>query len=260
MSFYAKTFVFDGTASDSYGLFCAKRDSGGVDASPLGSEIEIIEDYVNRRETPYFYGVLFNSKLSFPISFFSETAIPRERVSEISRWLFGLPTYRQLKIIQDDMGDIYYNCMLTQNNLICIGNKVFGFESTVICDSPWAYGNDFTFTKSTVTGTVIINNNSDNSRYTKPLMTLEFSSGQSNVSVENTTDTGSDKMTFTSVSSGEIITIDNDLRTISSTVASIQNRFNGKYIYLVQGNNSITLTGNFSKFTVTYTPARKVGS
>lgn len=260
MSFYAKTFVFDGKASDFYGLFCAARDASGIDASPVGSEVEIIEDYVNRRETPYFYGVKFSSKLTFPISFFSEQAIPRERVSEISRWLFGLPTYRTLKIIQDDMGDVYYNCMLTQNSLIMIGNKVYGFESTVVCDSPWAYGNDITFSKTSATGMISINNVSDNSRYTKPIITLEFSSNQSNVSIVNTTDSGSSATTFTSVYSGETIIINSDLRTISSTEELIQNRFNGKYMYLVQGNNSITLTGNFSNFKIQYTPVKKVGS
>ena len=252
--------MFDGKTSDLYGLFCAKRDASGVDASPLGSEVEIIEDYVSRRESPYFYGVKFSTKLTFPISFFSETPIPRERVSEISRWLFGLPTYRQLKIIQDDMGDIYYNCMLTQNNLICIGNEVYGFESMVVCDSPWAYGKDFTFSKTNATGNIRVNNTSDNSRYTKPIITLQFSSGQSNISIENTSDTGSSKMIFSTITSGEIITIDCDLRTISSNRTGIQDRFNGKYIYLVQGINAITLTGVFASISIKYTPARKVGS
>lgn len=259
MSFYGKTFVFDGKASDIYGLFCAKRDASGVDASPLGSETEVIEDYVNRRDAPYFYGVLYNTKLTFPISFFSESPIPRERVSEISRWLFGLPTYRKLKIIQDDMGDIYYNCMLTQNNLVCIGNEVYGFESTVVCDSPWAYGKDFTFSKANVTGNIKVNNTSDNNRYTKPMITLNFSSGQSNVSVQNTSDIGSSKMTFSTVTSGEIITINCDQRIISSNRELIQDRFNGKYIYLVPGINLITLTGTMS-ITIKYTPAKKVGS
>lgn len=252
--------MFDGKTSDLYGLFCAKRDASGVDASPLGSEVEVIEDYVSRRESPYFYGVLFNTKLTFPISFFSECPIPRERVSEISRWLFGLPTYRQLKIMQDDMGDIYYNCMLTQNSLVCIGNEVYGFESTVICDSPWAYANDFTFSKTNATGNIRVNNTSDNSRYTKPIITLGFSNGQSNVSIENTSDTGSSKMIFSTVTSGEIITINCDLRTISSNKANIQDRFNGKYIYLVPGINAVTLTGIFSSISIRYTPARKVGS
>ena len=252
--------MFDGKTSDLYGLFCAKRDASGVDASPLGSEVEIIEDYVTRRETPYFYGVSFSTKLTFPISFFSECPIPRERVSEISRWLFGLPTYRQLKIIQDDMNNIYYNCMLTQNSLVCIGNEVYGFESTVVCDSPWAYTDEFTFSKTNISGNTRVTNISDNTRYTKPRITLEFTSDQSNVSVVNITDTGSSAMSFTTVTSGEIITMDCDLRTISSNRTGIQDRFNGKYIYLVQGINVITLTGIFSNITIRYIPARKVGS
>lgn len=252
--------MFDGKTSDLYGLFCAKRDASGVDASPLGSEVEVIEDYVSRRDSPYFYGVKFSTKLTFPISFFSECPIPRERVSEISRWLFGLPTYRQLKIIQDDMGDVYYNCMLTQNSLVCIGNEVYGFESTVVCDSPWAYTNDFIFSKTNTTGNIRVTNTSDNSRYTKPIIVLSFASNQSNVSVVNTTDTGSSAMSFTTVTSGEIITIDCDLRTISSNRTGIQDRFNGKYMYLVQGVNVITLTGTFSTISISYTPARKVGS
>jgi phage-related protein len=67
-------------------------------------------------------------------------------------------------------------------------------------------------------------------------------------------------MTFTTVFSGEIITIDTNLRMITSNKTLIQDRFNGKYMYLVQGNNAITVTGTIDVLTIEYTPARKVGS
>lgn len=260
MSFYGKNFLYNNISSEMYGIICASVDSSGQEISPAGNDVEIIEEYIMRRETPYFYGVSYTSKLEFPMSFFSEKPIPRQRVREIQMWLFGQSTYKKFKIMQEDMSDIYYNCIFTENSLICIGNEVYGFSTTAKCDAPWGWGDLVTLTKTNATGSFTIINQSDNIRYTKPTLNLTFSSNQSNVSISNTSDTGRDAMIFSTVTSGEIITIDNDLRIISSNRELIVDRFNGKYLYLIPNINNITITGMIGTFVVSYKPARKVGS
>lgn len=260
MAFYGKNFTYGGVASELYGLICATIDSAGSVTSSTGSDVTIIEEYLNRRETPYFYGVSFSQKLQFPIEFYSEDAIPRQRVSEIEKWLFGLSEYKKLKILQSDLSDIYYNCILTDASLVSVGNEVIGFKATAICDAPWAWGDEKTFKKTDATGAMSFTNQSDNTRYTKPTITLTFTSNQDEVTIVNTSDTGSTAMIFEDVTAGEIITIDCDLRMISSNRELIVDRFNGKYMYLLPNKNTITITGTVGTFEMSYLPARKVGS
>lgn len=260
MSFYGKNFIYDGISSEVYGLICASIDSSGSETSSAGSDVTIIEEYLNRRETPYFYGVSFPQKLEFSVGFFSEDAIPRERVSEIEKWLFGLSSYKEFRVIQEDLIDVHYNCIFTEGNLVIVGNEVFGFQATAVCDAPWAWGNAKIFTKTNATGTIYLNNQSDNTRYTKPLITLTFISAQDTVSIVNTSDTGSSAMVFEDVTVGEIIEINCDLRMISSNRELIVDRFNGKYMYLIPNTNVITISGTVGTFELSYIPARKVGS
>lgn len=260
MSFYGKNFIYDGVSSEIYGLVCASNDSSGVEISSAGSNISIIEEYITRRETPYFYGVSFPQKLQFDVGFFSETYIPREKVSEIEKWLFGLYSYREFVIIQEDLTGVHYNCIFTDGDLVCVGNEVVGFKATAVCDAPWAWGEEVSYVKTNATGTISILNKSDNSRYTKPIITLTFTSNQEEVSIINTSDVGSTAMIFEDVTTGEIIEIDCDLRVISSNRELIVDRFNGKYLYLVPNTNTITITGTIGTFELSYTPARKVGS
>jgi phage-related protein len=260
MSFYGKNFLYNGISSEVYGLICASIDSSGSETSPAGSDVTIIEEYLNRRETPYFYGVSFPQKLEFPVGFFSEEAIPRERVSEIEKWLFGLSSYKEFKIIQEDLIDVHYNCIFTEGSLVCIGNEVFGFQATAICDAPWAWGDTKVFRKTNATGAIYLKNQSDNTRDTKPIITLTFTSNQATVSIINTSDIGSSAMVFEDVTSGEVIEVDCDLRTVSSSEEGIVERFNGKYMYLLPDMNTITITGVIGTLEIAYSPARKVGA
>jgi len=148
MSFYGRVFTYNGISSEVYGLICASAESSGSVTSPAGSDISIIEEYINRRETPYFYGVSFPKKLEFPVSFFSETPIKREKISEIERWLFGSTTYKEFVIIQDDLLDVHYNVIFNEGELFCVGNEVVGIQATAICDSPWAWGDTKTYKKT----------------------------------------------------------------------------------------------------------------
>ncbi len=260
MSFYGKNFIYDGKSSELYNLVCASTTGGGEMLSSAGSNISIIEEFINRRETPYFYGVSFLEKLQFDISFYSEEPIPRQKVSEIEKWLFGLLEYKQLQIIQEDMEGIYYNCLFINPIIASVGNEVRGFHATCVCDAPWAWGEEITYTRSGATGSFTIINRSDNARYTKPTITLTFTSAQEDVSIINASDTGSTAMLFDEVAINEVIEIDCNLRTISSTETGIVDRFNGKYMYLIPDSNTITIVGTVGTFELSYIPAKKVGS
>ena len=298
MAFYGKNFIYDGKSSELYGLVCSNTQGGEI-LSPAGSNISVIEEYSVRRETPYFYGVSFPDKLQFEVEFYSEEEIPRQRVREIEKWLFGLSEYKEFYVIQEDMENIHYNCFFTNAILSCVGNVVYGFHATCICDAPWAWGEEVTHVKEDIDGEFTITNTTDNTRFTKPTIKLYFDSDYDEVSIENLTIIDSDDedfglisvayssaydwgsitsaasetedfgdltsfssnaMVFDTITDGELIEINTDLKLITSNKDSIVDRFNGKYMYLIEDENTIDISETISRVEITYTPARKVGS
>jgi len=103
MSFYAKSFGYAGEVSELYNLQIASIDSGGATTNPGSGGVEIIDQFILRRPVPFFYGVKYTQKMSFPISFFSTDEIIAVDLSYIQRWLFGRLNYQPLIIIESDM-------------------------------------------------------------------------------------------------------------------------------------------------------------
>ena len=66
MSFYGKTFIYDNTPSEVYGLYILDFEtSGGYNESEAGSVVEPIEEWVYRRSKSYHYGNIMNTPLEF---------------------------------------------------------------------------------------------------------------------------------------------------------------------------------------------------
>lgn len=261
MSFWATKFIFDGIVSDSYGLLCGKMGASGEESSSSGSSVEIMEDYIPKRTKPYFYGVKFSEKLEFQLDIFGENTIDRYLVQAIEQWLFGNRSYKKLQLLQCDMYDTYFNCIITKAQTIGVGNEVRGFSCNIICDSPWGWGKKITkkITSSLVDQTIEVVNSSDDSSYLYPVISFYSSEQQSGVRIINTSD--QDRETnFSYLISGERITIDNDIKLVESDKDGIYDRFNGVYFRLLRGRNMIRFVGNLEDISISYVPARKVGS
>lgn len=261
MAFIASKFIFDGIPSEIYGLTCAKVGSSGEDYSSSGANVTIVEDYVPRRPKPYFYGTKYEEKLQFQLQFFSEETIERPMVEAIQQWLFGHKEYKKLQILQCDMYDVYYNCILNQGSVIAVGNNIKGFQCNVICDSPWAWGmGEKYYTRSLIGESIItVTNSSDDNGYLYPDLSFYSPILQSNVKIINITDNNRESV-FSSLFSGESITMKNDIKFTSSNMENLQERFNGVYLRLLRGANKLKIIGNLENITITYVPARKVGS
>ncbi len=153
MAYYASNFMFDDIPSERFGLIIVSDDSG-ESSTNASNNVNLITQEIFRRPKPYFYGVQQTPVLEFPIKFMTtEYEITASDSSIIQQWLFGQMNYKELRILQPDMQDIYYMCFLTDPQIIRIGNIVRGYSCTVKCDSPFAYGEEI--------NDVIIENNAD---------------------------------------------------------------------------------------------------
>lgn len=261
MSFYGYRFIFDDIPSETYGLYISKIGGYSTDSASGGSDVEIVKQKIRRKPNYFIHGIEQSATLEFELSILSKDAIPRDVVSVIQKWLFGQMKYKKLRIVQEDMQNYYFNCFLKNPKVIAVGNIVYGFECSIECDSPWAWEFDATYQVGSVSTSKNFSyfNTSDNNDYTYPTYTFK-KTGLGDVTIINTTD-NNHTVSFTDILDGDVITIDNNLQIISSTLDdNLLSKSNLKWGRLVGGLNNIQITGDLEYFNITHKVARKVGS
>jgi phage-related protein len=248
MAFYASSFQFDGIASETHDLLISEIEGSAVDSTMGSSNMDILSQKIYRRSTPYFYGATPSENLSFEISAntLSGDEIDAEDFQIIQAWLFSPRTYRKLLIMQPDMESVYFN-------------------STVQCDSPFAWKypktTTYTYTVPTVDSSVVFNNTSDDrGAYLYPTNVITMNTFGGSVTITNSSD-ASRVMTITGLSGGEVITMNSSIQTLSSSLGfKRMSNFNKHFLRLVPGVNNLRLQGNFSSMSVTVqTVAKKIG-
>lgn len=260
MGFYAESFVYDGLPSEFYNLRIANLGESNSSNSGNGT-VEIIDEYIFRKPVPYFYGVHYNSKLSFPVSIFSPDEITAIDASYIQDWLMGQLSYKQFAVIQPDMVSFYFNSIFTDPSIVRVGNVIRGFECTCLCDSQfaWNYPATKTYNYSNPSGEAIVfHNNSHYKGYLYPQMTFTMNASGGDLSITNATD-GNREFLFEGLSAYEVITVNNELGIIeSSSGARRLSKFNKNFLRFLPGINTLSLTGNISQLTLTYQFMRRV--
>lgn len=266
MAFYGRSFIWDGTPSELFGLYIDSIDSDAVNASMGSSSMEIVEKKIFRRPAPYFLGATPSPKLEFEMSAFSENEIDSSAFEEIQKFLFSSRSYKRLQIDQPDMQNIYFNCILNDPKIQRVGNLIFGVSFTVTCDSPYAYKfplvTTYNYSSSVVDSTELFYNMSDDDgSYLLPneiIITVNNEGG--NVSVTNLDDENR-VMSFTGLQANEVLTVSSLYQTIdSSSGLKRMGNFNKKFLRLVPNRNRLRIQGNLSSFVMTNTfIAKKIG-
>jgi phage-related protein len=250
MSFYGKSFLYDSTPSELYGLYIANIDANAVNASMGSSSMDIYEKKIFRKATPYFYGSTPSPKLEFEFSAFAEQELDATQFELIQKWLFSSRTYKRFAIDQPDIQNIYFNAILNDPKIQRVGNFIQGFSCTVTCDSPFAYRypqtTTYTYTSSVVDSTEVYYNMSDDTGdYLYPtqlIITMNNTDGE--VSITNLDDNNR-IMSFTGVQPNEILTVSPLYQTIeSSTGLKRMGNFNKKFLRLVPNKNRLRIQGN----------------
>ena len=63
-SFYGKSFIFNDIPSEVYGLRIFDFNASNPNVSSGGGEVSIFEEWLYRREVPYFYGKYYQMDMS----------------------------------------------------------------------------------------------------------------------------------------------------------------------------------------------------
>lgn len=262
MSFYAKSFVFDGIPSQTYNIFITNME-GGENLTSGSNSVSLKTQFIFRRSVPYFYGSTSDGVLSFSCSITSPDEILADEARAIQRWLFGHQEYKKLQIVQNDSEMFYYNCFLTEPEILRVGNKIHGFSFTVVCDAPWAWAYEKTLTKTyaieLASESYVFQNTSDNNDYVYPDFVITINGFGGDFSLINDSDSGREFL-IEDMSAGEVLTVDNSRGILTSDTGLRRlSSFNKKWFRLVPGRNNLVLLGNITSLDMTYQNARKAG-
>ncbi|UNC92705.1 phage tail domain-containing protein [Candidatus Contubernalis alkaliaceticus] len=128
-------FIFNGIASEEYGLSIVKLESGFY-PSPYISGQQIIEDSVPSKHLNYFYGTK-KEPLIFDVTFSLDEEFTPEKKYEIAKWLIH-EDYKPFQTL-DDLEKIYYVIAINQSDFYSAGNGQGYFTLTFQTDAPWAW-------------------------------------------------------------------------------------------------------------------------
>ena len=137
-----------------------------------------------------------------------------------------------------------------------------GYAFEVHCNAPWGWQNQVTVTKSygvdPVSDSFVFDNTSDNADYLYPDLVITMNTTGGTVTITNNSDSAR-IFQFTSLTANEVITVKNDIQSISSSLSLLRmSNFNKNWLRFIQGKNNIDVAGNFSSLVFTYDPARKL--
>ena len=263
--FYGKSFSYNNISSEDYDLRILNFETGGLKDGPAGGDSAIYQKWIYRRSKPLFYGRTRNVPLEFDLTIGSENAISGDMRHLIESWLVGRNNYLPLQIAQSDIDGIIFNVIFTKSNNKYIGNLNYAMTLHAQCDAPWGFSYPQTLTKSYV-GDEIYNetfyfyNDSADDDYLYPTISFTTSGIGTSFSLTNNTD-NSRVFSFSDISAGETIDVDCSNQIISSDTGLLRmDKFNRKFFRLLQGDNSLTLTGSVTNFEMTYQFAKEVGA
>jgi phage-related protein len=263
MSFYGSSFIFDGIQSELYDLRIYNFEISDPTESPSGAEATIREQWLYRREVPYFYGRFFEVPLEFDFTVGSFSPIDGEARHSITSWLLGRSTYLPLQIVQDDIENVFFNVIFTISPKRYVGNLNYSISLHARCDRPWAiqYPQTFskTYTDNEVNDVVNYYNASAYNGYNKPTITFQMNNNGGYFSLLNYND--NDRIfRFDSLSPAETITVDNDRGIITSSLGLKRlSSFNKNFFRLIQGTNSIFVSGNIANLSIDSVFAKGIG-
>jgi phage-related protein len=239
-------FIYAGQSSDIYGVI--KCDIGSINEESNDESSEIITSTTPFRQTYSLHSVEKSEPLKFKLTICREDGefIDADFEEDLKEWLCK-EEYHWLSIDQDDMYDKMFYCAIINPQKVNVGRMSGGIQFDVICDSQYAWTNLRKKTYSTVDGTLIFNFNNTakiNKYVLSPTLTITIAS-DGDIRIKN--NTTNQLITIDNCVVGEIITLDceNEIAE-SSTNRILVDDWNVEFLEIIKGNNSITITGNFT--------------
>jgi phage-related protein len=209
----------------------------------FGLKYDIQMEKLPSNDTAIFYGV-DKSQLGFSLSLWKDSAWSIQDRRTISKILF-INRFADLEFVNEEF-DLVCSCMPQSISSEFYGNGMYGISIDFISNKPYftTRMRTYLYQFTTTTNTIKILNESDLNEYHKDIE-IEFKllSTSTSFSITNTNDNNR-IFSFSGLSTGETIYIDNKKkRIISSTGNNRLPKFNENWFRMVNGINNLTISG-----------------
>lgn len=254
MAFSGSEFIFNGVHCLQHDLMLydigAYKQKEDISFSSAG---KLITDSISREPSTLLYGTQANNPLTFDLVFCATPArmeqnIPFDRfeIESISSWLTGHDTWKWLKIIQPDLLDVQFKCLITELKTATFGSNPWAFSCTVTCDSPYAYRSE-QISEYVCTGAqtdISFRNRSSYNGLYYPKLEITLK-GATSVEIINHSNKNVNFKFENLPASVRTITVDNKSKVITNSAdLNIYSCFNFGYLGLVRGQNKLSILGN----------------
>lgn len=249
-------FIYDRAKSSDMDIHIMRIDHSGFIETPYTSSVDIKQEKVAKRHTPYFFGVE-RDNIEFTVQLVlmdkynqPKKWTPQDR-NRVARWLFH-DEYKEF-ISSDDLGKRYF-CIATSDSDLNLINSQGYMEVTFTCNSPFAfsptYVEFFDLTGNTTSTIIEIENRSNIIKRYNPKLEIEYPDmagfpETTDIILKNLSD-GGREFKLTDVKKDEIYSFDNENKIIKSSRQTNLNpltHFNRNWLELVYGVNQIMVTG-----------------
>lgn len=277
MEFSGSYFIYSGTSSKQYGLIFANVETSRF--GKISGEIKNNSIFNKRDKRNYIIGEDFSDS---SVQFEAEIVTDDDRVidlvqrREIEKWLFHQPSYRKLytepecdafsdtyEFVDGVEKRLYLNCRFVNAEKIEGNGGIIGYRFTVECDSPMAWQDPMFYTytinnaSSSSNSTITIPVDSDIRDYIYPKVTLTIGSSGGDISISNITDDSIRVTAFTGLSPNITVIMRGD--GVNYISGNYYQKFSQKnFIRLLDGDNTLSITGNIVKVEVEFNNRRYI--
>ena len=239
MGFKALQFQINNLAGQTFGLVIGNFGGGGNETLS-SSKTDVMFTEMIRRDAPLFMGATMGKDtIEIPVTFVSLCGeIDRQKLSEIKRNLFNFLNPVKLKVVQEDLNNVYFKGVFTKSDPVSLGNGLYGIDTAFKLLDNFALEN----VKTKDLGETFVNT-SDSPLGLKPIIKFKMSASGGSYTIKNLTN--GIEMVFTGLAGGEEITLDCDKQIITSSLDLRRlSNFNKGWMKFEMGTNKLSFTGN----------------
>lgn len=250
---FGKSFEFDSISSDTYNVVLCSFDTVDI-SKDTGINYDIQSgDITPNRPVANYYNKKYNKPLEFQVEICkpcgSVNYFTTEEQKHIVRWITSPVDYRKFTILDNESDGyhdgIEYFAICTEYQEKVINDKIIGLYFSFQCNAPYGYYTEQITTFDTSVNTEITIDNYSDELEVDYYPIIELTAGQTGkVTIKNVA--YPDNVMELSVKNGQTLIIDNNTCDITDNIGlfSYDTDTNLKWISLVPGNNTLTITGN----------------
>lgn len=259
-------FVYDGINSSRYNLLILRIDTEGLTSAE--GTVEYSSSFFPAQNKRYITGVSReNAPLEFEVEIIGEEGYCSLHERAIKKWLFNSPSFKKLYIDPEDDKEAeyvsstikrqYLECVFSNPQKIEYAEGTVGWRCTCMCSSTMAIQEKIEVAVNSFGSDIILDVDTDIQDYVYPYLVITCGNAKSNITITNKSDNNR-AMQIKDATAKAVLYADCAVGTITNdSGAEYYNKLvDQKFLRLLPGENTLSVTGTVSSIKISWNNAR----